>query len=374
MAETPPPNRRNSEIDLDLGFGNVVSSQSRRRLLNRDGTFNVRRTGLGFLESLSVYHFLLEISWPRFLGLACVWYILVNALFAAIYVALGPGALDGVEATSALGSFGEAFFFSVYTLATIGYGNVTPAVWPADVVATLESLAGLLTFGLAAGIMFARFARPNARIIFSRNALIAPYHEGCRLRVQDREQPQEPDHRAVREGHPLEAHTRRPQPNLPGAPPGTAEGGDLPAGLDHRPPHRRVQPALGTDGRGSGAVRGRVSRSPDGLRRDVLPDRARPFLLSCSRSDVRRPLRRHVRPRRKRRRAEGGLGTDPRRGTGATLWGAGRLEGALPSWQTRVRVPVLPGFPTRRSGANVDQAHTEPSAVLSAPDEQAETP
>lgn len=178
MTDTPSPTGRDSEIDLDLGFGSVVSSQSRRRLLNRDGTFNVRRTGLGFYESLSVYHFLLEISWPRFLGLAGVSYILMNALFAAIYVALGPGALDGVETTSALGSFGEAFFFSVSTLATIVYGDVTPATRQADVVATLESLAGLLTFGLAAGIMFARFARPNARIIFSRNALIAPYHGG----------------------------------------------------------------------------------------------------------------------------------------------------------------------------------------------------
>ena len=176
MTDTPSPTGRDSEIDLDLGFGSVVSSQSRRRLLNRDGTFNVRRTGLGFYESLSVYHFLLEISWPRFLGLAGVSYILMNALFAAIYVALGPGALDGVETTSPLGSFGEAFFFSVSTLATIGYRDVTPATRQADVVATLESLAGLLTFGLAAGIMFACFARPNARIIFSRNALIAPYH------------------------------------------------------------------------------------------------------------------------------------------------------------------------------------------------------
>ncbi len=177
-TEPTPPTRAGTEIELDLGFGSIVSSESRRRLLNRDGTFNVRRTGLGFFESLSVYHFLLDISWPRFLGLAAVWYILVNALFAGIYLALGPGGLEGVHATSALGSFGEAFFFSVYTLATIGYGNVTPATWQADVVATLESLAGLLTFGLAAGIMFARFGRPNARIIFSRNAIIAPYRGG----------------------------------------------------------------------------------------------------------------------------------------------------------------------------------------------------
>ena len=74
--------------------------------------------------------------------------------------------------------FPQAFFFSVYTFATIGYGDVTPASWQADVVVTLESLAGLLSFGLAAGLMFARFARPNARVIFSRNAVIAPYEGG----------------------------------------------------------------------------------------------------------------------------------------------------------------------------------------------------
>ena len=98
-----------------------------------------------------------------------------QAAFAAVYFALGPEALDGLEPTSALVAFSEAFFFSVHTFATIGYGDVTPASWQADLVVTLESLVGLLSFGLAAGLMFARFARPNARIIFSRNAVIAPY-------------------------------------------------------------------------------------------------------------------------------------------------------------------------------------------------------
>ena len=119
-----PPDRDASDIDLNLGFGKFVSSQSRRRLLNRDGTFNVRRTGLGFFERVSIYHFLLEISWPRFLGLAALSYILANAVFAAAYVTLGPEALNGLEATSTLTAFPEAFFFSVYTFSTIGYGDV----------------------------------------------------------------------------------------------------------------------------------------------------------------------------------------------------------------------------------------------------------
>ena len=101
-----PPDRDNSDVDLDLGFGKIVSSESHRRLLNRDGTFNVRRRGLGFFETLSVYHFLLEISWPRFLGLATLWYILANAVFAAIYMSLGSGALTGLTAPGGPDLFG----------------------------------------------------------------------------------------------------------------------------------------------------------------------------------------------------------------------------------------------------------------------------
>jgi hypothetical protein len=92
-----PPDRNGPDIDLDLGFGKFVSSKSRRRLLNRDGTFNVRRTGFGFFENVSVYHFLLEISWPGFLALASVSYILANVVFATGYVTLGSGALARVH-------------------------------------------------------------------------------------------------------------------------------------------------------------------------------------------------------------------------------------------------------------------------------------
>src|SRR5258707_6808914 len=91
MATQPP----SSDPNLDLGFGSVVSRESRKRLLNRDGTFNVRREGLSFLESLSAYHYFITISWRLFLTYVAAAYIATNAFFAFGYLACGPRALSG---------------------------------------------------------------------------------------------------------------------------------------------------------------------------------------------------------------------------------------------------------------------------------------
>lgn len=162
--------------NLDLGFGSVVARESRQRLLNRDGTFNVRREGLGIWELVSVYHYLLSLSWPRFLSYVAASYIVLNAIFAGLFVAAGAHALTSFAGETMPLRFADAFFFSVHTLATIGYGNIAPANLAANVLVTIESLVGLLGFSIIAGIMFARFARPVARIVFSDKALIAPYH------------------------------------------------------------------------------------------------------------------------------------------------------------------------------------------------------
>jgi inward rectifier potassium channel len=159
----------------DLGFGSVVTRESRRRLLNQDGSFNVVREGLSPFTSLSLYHTLLTTSWPRFLGLTALSYLLANALFALGYMACGPEALGGLRSDTPQGRFVEEFFFSIQTFATIGYGVVYPRSLAANLLMAAESLVGLLGFALATGILFARFARPTARILFSRRALIAPY-------------------------------------------------------------------------------------------------------------------------------------------------------------------------------------------------------
>jgi inward rectifier potassium channel len=177
-AAEPQPRTSNEDVNLDLGFGAVVARESRKRLLNRDGTFNVRREGLSFFESLSVYHYLLTISWSWFLILVSLLYLAANAIFALGYVACGSHALSGFSIETLQQRFASAFFFSVHTLATIGYGNIVPATLAANVLVTIESLIGLLAFAFIGGIVFARFARPMAKIVFSKNAIIAPYRGG----------------------------------------------------------------------------------------------------------------------------------------------------------------------------------------------------
>ena len=162
------------EEDLhDLGFGAVVARESRERLLNRDGTFNVNRRGRGFFASISPYHALLTMPWRAYFGLVIAGYLITNLVFAFAYEMSGPGGLEAPGAGPV--SFLGAFFFSVQTLATIGYGRIAPVGMAANALVTVESLVGLLGVALAAGILFARFSRPLADIVFSEFAIVAPY-------------------------------------------------------------------------------------------------------------------------------------------------------------------------------------------------------
>jgi len=167
--------------DRDLGFGSVVSRESRQRLLNRDGSFNVSRSGLGFFESFAPYHLLLTMTWTSFFGLVAVSYLVLNLVFAVAYLACGPEALVGTGAAMLGGPFSQAFFFSIETFATIGYGQIAPNGLAANSVVTLEALVGLMYQALATGLLFARFTRPTAALLFSSRAVIGPYGDGQAL-------------------------------------------------------------------------------------------------------------------------------------------------------------------------------------------------
>lgn len=175
MADTPATD----QLKQDLGLGGRMSDRSRSRLLNHDGEFNVRRNTLGPFHRYNAYHTLLSMSVPRLLLLVALLYLGVNLLFASLYWLAGPDALAG--ANDGRAHFEDCFFFSVQTLATIGYGKLVPNTRLANALVSFEALIGLLGFAVLSGLLFARFTRPSAKISFSDNAVIAPYGKGWAL-------------------------------------------------------------------------------------------------------------------------------------------------------------------------------------------------
>jgi inward rectifier potassium channel len=119
------------------------------------------------------YHFALAIPWPAFLALIATLYLAINLLFAGLF-RLDPTGIGGTAQPRA--SFAEAFFFSVQTLGSIGYGVLHPRGLYANVLVSIEALSGLLFVAITTGLVFARFARSNARIRFSQVAVVHLYN------------------------------------------------------------------------------------------------------------------------------------------------------------------------------------------------------
>jgi inward rectifier potassium channel len=170
----------NLKVNNDTGFGNNAESYG-GRFINKDGSFNLRKEGKSFLERYSIYHNMLTLPRWRLAAVIFSFYILINLLFAMIYLAVGMDQLQGVIATTPWGKFKEAFFFSTETFTTVGYGRVNPTGGGANLVAAIESMSGLLSFAIATGLMYGRFSRPHAYLIFSEKALISPYKGGAAL-------------------------------------------------------------------------------------------------------------------------------------------------------------------------------------------------
>ncbi|EGJ31298.1 inward rectifier potassium channel [Moorena producens 3L] len=114
---------------------------------------------------------MLTVNWPMFFGLIAVCYLAINIVFALLYLA-GGNCIENARP----GSFFDVFFFSVQTMASIGYGAMYPVTSYANIIVTIEALVGLMALAMATGLMFARFSRPTARVIFSRRAVITPHN------------------------------------------------------------------------------------------------------------------------------------------------------------------------------------------------------
>ncbi|MCX6603279.1 MAG: ion channel [Acidobacteria bacterium] len=166
--------------ERESGLSGRLAQSSQKRMLRQDGEFNVLRVGQGFWQSINPYHKMLNLSWPQFFGMIFVIYVALNLVFAGLYLGCGPGAISGVEGSGSR-RFLQLYFFSVQTIATIGYGTMTPTSTAAHFLVSVEALTGLMGFALATGILFARFSRPTAAIVFSKVALISPFQGSTAL-------------------------------------------------------------------------------------------------------------------------------------------------------------------------------------------------
>ena len=152
-----------------------------RRTINPDGSFNVKRSGLHWRDA-NPYLMLIDTTWPRFLLFVFTGFMAINLIFAGLYLAIGVENLKGLEPQ--LDAFKNAFFFSVHTLTTVGYGNVYPVGLWANVISSIEAATGLMIFAIFTGLLYGRFSRPSARIVYSKNAIIAPYQDGTSLQFR----------------------------------------------------------------------------------------------------------------------------------------------------------------------------------------------
>ena len=160
-------------LDKELGFGKVLTTE--KRLMLADGSFNVHRESIGVWDN--TYHFLVTMKWSTFFLLALLFFISINLVFATMYVLIGVEHFTGMSPGGPAQDFVNAFFFSSQTLTTVGYGHISPTGMITSIVASIESFFGLLTFALISGLLYGRFSRPAARVVFSENILVAPYKE-----------------------------------------------------------------------------------------------------------------------------------------------------------------------------------------------------
>ncbi len=162
--------------NADTGFGVSADTQG-GRFINKDGSYNVRKRGLRFYERISFFYKMLTMPVWQFGIILAAFFITINFIFTAIYLALNNNEFTGVLPGNSVHHFFELYFFSVQTFTTVGYGRINPDGYFAGALASVEALTGLSSFALITGILYGRFSRPRAYLRFSRHALIAPYHD-----------------------------------------------------------------------------------------------------------------------------------------------------------------------------------------------------
>ena len=161
----------------DPGLGTKYN-QKINRMINSDGSYNIVKIG-GIRGFKDLYKYLVDVSWWQFIFISFLSYLIVNILFASLYSFCSIQ--DFTNYNVNFPKFINAFLFSSQTFTGLGYGNIAPIGLIANVIATIEAFAGLMSIALITGLLYGRFSKPSTKILFSKNILIAPFQDSTAL-------------------------------------------------------------------------------------------------------------------------------------------------------------------------------------------------
>lgn len=158
----------------DPGLGSKYTGAV-KRMINSDGSYNIVRKG-GLTGFRDIYKALIELSWLKFFTYSILVYLIINIFFAFLYMLVGIKEISGLNAIHS--DFLNAFFFSVQTFTTVGYGFLAPVGPWAGIISTFEAFIGLMYFALITGLLWGRFSKPSAKIAFAKNIILTNYKDG----------------------------------------------------------------------------------------------------------------------------------------------------------------------------------------------------
>jgi inward rectifier potassium channel len=145
----------------------------------RIGSLEFKKKGVSRFDIRDPYHLAVALTWPQFLATLLTIYVLVNVIFATLYW-LVPGSVANARAHN----FGDAFFFSIETLATVGYGEMYPKMPYGHAIAAIEIVCGVGFTAILTGLTFVRFSRPRAKFVFAANPVVAMHNGKPTLMVR----------------------------------------------------------------------------------------------------------------------------------------------------------------------------------------------
>jgi inward rectifier potassium channel len=150
-----------NKLDEDLGFGSQVIQENKLRFINKDGSLNVRKKHASFGPNSSLYHAVINTTWPRFFMVVVVIYFATNSIFTLLYLTAGTEAFPTIANLNVFSRAEELFFYSIQILTTLGSSPIQPKNLMSHILLSMEAMIGMIGFSLGAGLIFARFSHPS---------------------------------------------------------------------------------------------------------------------------------------------------------------------------------------------------------------------